>query len=374
MKSLALALFLALFLALPALAAGPGVLEGKVVNKTPGGGPVGGIEVTLNTYQGQGQGQAQQAPVKARTDANGAFQFTSLNTEASYGYDVTLNYQEADYTSERVSFKEGVTTLALEVPVYESTDNPQFLKVVRSHTVVSLQGKGIAVLEMISLENTGDRTYVGKDIVTPDGRKETLRFPLPRGAGTITPELGFMECCIVNQPGVLLDTMAVPPGTREVAFSYPASGNKVQFQKPVAFPTESFTLLVQDMGAQVEAPGLTPGEPLVIGQASFARYDGLNLAPGQTLSFAVSGLPGPGLAASLRWVLVVALVGALGSALVYALRRRPAPVKTAPQSRQELLLAIARLDEAFEAGQVPEAQYRQQRAQKMARLLKQQQR
>jgi len=66
---------------------------------------------------------------------------------------------------------------------------------------------------------------------------------------------------------------------------------------------------------------------------------------------------------------VGALAVALGAGLVYSFRRRPAPARVPEESRKDLLLAIASLDDDFEASKVPEARYRRLRAELMARLL-----
>ena len=73
--------------------------------------------------------------------------------------------------------------------------------------------------------------------------------------------------------------------------------------------------------------------------------------------------------APLQWALVGALAVALGAGLVYSLRRRPAPARVPEESRKDLLLAIASLDDDFEASKLPEARYRRLRAELMARLL-----
>jgi hypothetical protein len=345
------------------VAAGEGVIEGKVANKTPGGASVANIELTLHIYQGE----TEKEQARATTDSEGLFRFSGLNIEPEYSYDITLTYQEADYTSEWVSFEKDLV-LSLEIEVYDATSSPQDIKISQAHTVITTQGTEIVVLEMYLVENTGLRTYVGSQVVPALNRKETLRFSLPQEAGPIDLGAGLKEQYLAFQQGDLVDTMPVPPGTRQIAFSYPVSGKKVQFQKLMTFPTESFTLLVQDMGATVEAPGLTPGEPMDIGGGSFSRYNGLNLAQGQTITFTISGLPAVGMGAPFRWALVGALAVALGAGLVYSLRRRPAPARVPKESRKDLLLAIASLDEDFEAKKVPEARYRRLRAELMARL------
>ncbi len=363
-----LGLVIALLLALPAVAAGEGVIDGKLVNKTPGGKWVGGTELTLHTYQGGTEkGQA-----KVNTDSEGLYRFSGLDTGPEFSYDITLTYQEADYSTEQVSFQTD-PTLSQEIDVYDATSSPQDIKISQSHTVITTQGSEIVVLEMYVLENTGVHTYVGSQIVPTLNRKETVRFSLPKGAGPVTGYSGLTEWGLYIQGETMTDTMPIPPGTRQIAFSYPVSGQKnILFQKTFDFPTDSFNLLVEDKGFKVEAPGLYPAEPGDIQGVRYLQYDAPNIPSGTTIAFTISGLPTAGMGARmgalLQWALVGALAVALGAGLVYSLRRRPAPARVPEESRKDLLLAIASLDDDFEASKVPEARYRRLRAELMARL------
>ncbi len=94
-----------LSLSSPALAAeaGSGIIEGRVVNGTQGGGSVADQDVTLETYLNDtGMGST-----TTKTDSEGRFVFDGLSTEPDYSYEVTLTFQEAEYYGEWLSFDEG---------------------------------------------------------------------------------------------------------------------------------------------------------------------------------------------------------------------------------------------------------------------------
>lgn len=365
-----LGLIAVLVLSVPAAAAGDGVIQGKVANMTPGGAGVGGIEITLHTYQREtDQGQS-----KTTTDAEGLYRFSALNTEPEYSYGITLTYQDAYYVSDLVAF-EADPTVSLDLAVYDATSSPDGVRFSQSHTVVQTQGSDIMVLEVYVVENGGLRTYVGSQLVPELNRKETIRFSLPAGAGPVTPRNGLLDGYIAIQGNELVDTLAVPPGETQIAFSYPVSGQQgILFQKRFEFPTDLFNLLVEDAGLTVEAQSMSPAPPADIQGVSYLRYDALNIAPGATISFAVSAPPaqgtGKGTGAAFKWALAGVLAVALAAGLGYSLTRRPAPARVARDSRMDILVAIARLDEDFEAGRVPEASYRRSREKLMARLVR----
>ena len=82
--------------------AGSGVIEGRLVNGTAGGSSVADQVITLKTYLND----AEKSSATTKTDTEGRFVFAGLvTTETNNSYDVTVIFQEADYVSERLSFK-----------------------------------------------------------------------------------------------------------------------------------------------------------------------------------------------------------------------------------------------------------------------------
>jgi hypothetical protein len=359
-----LAVAVSLLLAIPAAAATDGVISGKVANKTSGAVVVPGIELTLHVFQGG----VEQSQARTTTDNDGAYAFSGLDTAADYSYGISLTYQDADYASPELSFQTGAT-LSQDIDVFDATDSSADIKISQSHTVVRTQASDIEVLEVYLVENTGVHTYVGSQVVPTLNRKETLRFSVLPGATSIIPQTGLMEQYLSIEQGDLVDTMAVPPGTRQVAFSYavPWQGGML-FQKTFVFPTDYFNLLVENSGLKVAAPGMTQADTVDIGGVSYLRYDITGIAAGGIVSFTVSAVVTGGIAARFQWGLAGVLALALAGGVVYSLRRRPAPARVRAEPREQILLAIARLDEDFEARKVPEARYRRVRAELMARL------
>ncbi len=200
-----------LALSTPAFAAEleSGVVEGQVSNGTEGSSSsVADHDVVLKTYlDGTETGSA-----TAKTDAEGGFRFEGLSTSPTYVYQVSLQYQEAEYTSEWLSFGDGETTKSVEVTVYDSTTSDEAIKITVSHTIVYVEEGSLLVKDYLLFVNEGDRTYVGSREVTADGKKETLRFPLPKEATELQYTLGLMECCAVSSEDGFVDTMAIVPG------------------------------------------------------------------------------------------------------------------------------------------------------------------
>lgn len=353
------------------LAAAPeGVLEGQLVNKTPGGASVAGQEVTLRTYwQNSEKGTA-----STKTDGEGRFRFSGLATEQGYSYDLTVTYQEAEYNSPKVSFDAGESSKALEMAVYDSTTSDAAIKVTVSHVILYVEEGSLFVGEFLQFINDGDHTYVGSQTVAPDGKKATLQFSLPRGASDLQYSRSLMDCCVVPIPEGFVDTMAVQPGTKEVAFSYRLrySPPEYNFSRRIDYPTEVMNLLISG-AAQAESQQLTSQGLVQLEGMEFQNFSGENLARGYQMDARLLGLPQGSLQGQLKWAGLGLAVLALALALGYSiLKRRPVAQPVAPQAlneRDRLLLEIARLDQAFEAKSISEKEYRRSRSQKKARLL-----
>ena len=373
MKRIALAAllcFVAVLVVSPAWAAEEGVIQGQVVNKTPGGAGVGDVVVTLKTYVGE----QEQSSLEATTDEEGEFEFSGLATGTKNRYQITLSYQEADYMSPFIQFVDGDPLRKLEIPVYDSTESPEAIHISLNHMFVFPKEADLLVQDYAIFTNTGDKAFIGPELVGEAGKRETLRFSLPKEAGDTSLDLGLMECCVLPAQGGFIDTMDVKPGDKEVAFTYPVkySSSSYILTKRVDYATESFHLLIQDRGIEVSSQQLVREEPWTSSSGvRYLHFITQNVSPGTTISVTLSGLPHSTSLASLKWVALGLMVVALGFSLSYTQRRKrqPATQAASPGAQAALLQEIAQLDDDFEAGKIPEAEYSRARAQKKTRLI-----
>ncbi|MFC1943217.1 carboxypeptidase-like regulatory domain-containing protein [Chloroflexota bacterium] len=362
-----------LSLSTPALAAEPGngIIEGQVVNGTAAGTSVAEQNVTLKTYQNDAEVDA----TTSKADAKGRFVFDGLPPESDYSYQVEVNFQEADYTSEWLSFDEGEITKSTEVTVYEATNSDETIKVTTAHTIIYVGQGSLEVKEFYLFVNEADRTYIGSQEVTAEGERETLRFPLPKEATELQPDYGLMECCILSSEEGFTYTMPILPGSKEVAYSYKVGYNSgvYKFSQRVNYPITAFALLVQGEAIQVTSDQLITEEPLSINDTRFNHLSGENFSRGETLAARLSGLPQTNNQGAILGVVLALVVLGAAFGFVYLARkgrRQPVRVRVSLQeSRQQLLVELAQLDDEFEAGGIPEEVYRRLRVEKKASLV-----
>ena len=208
-------------------------------------------------------------------------------------------------------------------------------------------------------------------------RKATLQFTLPQGFSDLQYRDGLMACCIVPTDSGFVDTMAVKPGDREVVFGYtirPRS-SRYTYGRPLDHPTANLDLFIANPEVKISSPILETKRPVEIQGRRFLRLFGADLPPGASVTVELHGLPfRPGLFPYFAFG-AAALLLLAGLAYPFVRRGRHRP-EAAPASegalearRQELIAAIADLDDAFEAGRLSPEEYQRLRAEKKQALL-----
>ena len=379
-----------------AFAADGGTIEGKVVNRSANGGSVADVEVTLTTYFGQ----TERNKATTKTDAEGSFRFTGLDTSANYNYEAATTYQKGDYSAPGVSFSGSGETQQVTLEVYDSTTDESVIKATAKHYVVTPNNGQLEVTEILVLNNSSDRTYVGSREISPDQRVTSTYEP-PAGAKEVNYGDGLMSCCVVKDGAGFVDTMAINPGESQKIYTYklPYDGTSLSFGTKILQPTDRVQFLVPSTGITASVSGLSNHGSQAIQGVAYQVFSGENLSPETTLQVDLQGLPegplagGPIALAGVAFATLAALGGGF-----YVVRRRSqpaeyqfAPASAAPAPRrgkssaaprvtaansalvelekQELLTAMANLDDWFEQGRISRKDYDRLRSEKKERLL-----
>lgn len=393
----ALVLALALVIPLPALAedaatpgpgsaatpaatpvvTGDGVISGKVTNGTPDGGSVAGLEVTLTRYQ-------QMQPTDeytATTSEDGSFRFEDLPVNQGEGYIATVTYADAEYHSSLILLFENPDATA-DLTVYEPTEDPSVIQIASRGVIIAGADRmagALEVFEIVSLDNTSDRAYVGQD-------GSVLRVPLPEGATQIIqqPQSGFNFGQVRFEEGTLITTGTVTPGSHDAMFAYlvPYEGTKATLEIGTAQPTDALSVLIEADTFKISSPSMQDAGTANIGGTVYQVLSAEQPVVGDVIAVTVDDLPKPGSAESDRGTLYAGIAAAVGlvvagGLMVQVVRRRRQVAATEagsvvldlpddPEGLEAERLALAaelnRLDEERAAGQVDEETYQQERA------------
>jgi 5-hydroxyisourate hydrolase-like protein (transthyretin family) len=356
----------------PALADGGGAISGQIINKTAGGSPVEALEVTLITYM---NGEAADVRQKAATDAAGRFEFRDLSTDNVTTYAMSVTFQDADYNTDPIALTPDGPAREVELYVYDSTTSDAGLQVSNGHIVVFTVQGALEVLEVWRFNNTGDKTFIGAE---GKAGGATLRFSLPAGATSLVPG---GDLTLETTDTGWVGTNAMPPGVTDINLSYfiPHQGSEVTISRKLDYPVAGFRLLVEDTGVKVSSSILALSPPQMINGTNFLNFTADNLTGVAIIDASFSGIVSPSASSPeelfpWRWLLIGAVMLAAVIGFTYPqLKRRqilanPPPASTAPPDEEALLLELARLDDAYEAGAIKEREYRERRAQTKADL------
>lgn len=374
-RSLGRVLCLGLVLLLPSVSwanekGGRGAISGTLVNGTTGE-RVPGVEVILKPYEGE----EEKENLKTSTDAEGRFFFRGLEKDGGKTYILHTIYKAVEYYSSTIQFKEETAEVPYELTVYEPTDSDEKVAVAMHHVLLEPREGRLWVRELMIVENTGNRVYVGSQQVAPD-KKETLRISLPSQAEELQILKGLMSCCIVEVQDGFADTMDIKPGRKEIQFSYQVAyrTSNLILPKKITLATSSLDFFIPNRGVRATGENLQYAGLLGRPEQQFLHFTGKKLAKGVQVALNLESLPKGRI--SLKKVAPVTGVVLLLFGLAYPVirhARRSGESRGKPEpgtgqdagsggEREDLLRAIAELDDRLDAGEIsPEEHERKRR-------------
>jgi mono/diheme cytochrome c family protein len=362
-----------------------GVLKGQVINATTNK-PQGNMEVTLRIFEGN----AEVERMATQADPTGNYTFDKLPTDHTILYAVEGRYKDVTYLSDEPGlFTPNSSETALNLKVYETTTSPEAISIKNLHYLISFTPQAVSVVQIFVLGNQSNQTYIGAE-------GQTFAFSLPQNAQNVMFEGDETGTRFIEMTGGYADTAPITPGeeglsivaTYEVPYE-----DVVTIQVPIPDDVASANVLMQDQGAQLNSDQLQFVEKRQFQEDSFSIFSAANLKKDQTLTLNLSNLDnltfsGEAVAPEaivptrsfdqnlLRWI----IVGLGGAVIVFVAVGYPyLRPQSRPQAdnyaedpslrRQKLLLMLARLDEAFAAGELDKRLYHRARAKYKAELM-----
>ena len=360
----------------------PPLISGAVVNGTPGGDLHAGRLVVLHILMQDGNQDFR----SVTTDANGAFSFAEVPIAEVLGYLLVATHQDVDYTLEILP---GEALTGLELEIFETTTSIDAVGIVLDSVMIAdwdVPRRTLSVLELVQLENNGSATFV-PDLSEP-ASMSFLRFALPSDARDLQVQTQLPEGQVLQVDRGFAVTTAVPPGEHGMAFTYtvPYQGDRADFSRRFSLGAQAFRLLIPvDLGSATGS-ALSSGSDVRIGDTDFRVLQAEDVLPGGTVDVILENLPQPSLLSTATsslskstaiWVVPIALVLGLAGLLIIGIVRRRVPqvaensaVQGVP-TRDELIRAIAELDNRLERNEVTEQEHQHQRQILKARLLEQ---
>lgn len=337
-------------------AQGPGEIRGILLNGTQSATSSNLADVPVTLFQITTAGPVTRT---VPTDAQGQFLFTNVITDGT-AYFTRVDYAGIRYFSD-IMPPELAAVSPITLTVYETQTLPADFVLDRVHLILDVQPKRFNALELVQVTNPTDRAFY-------------LPLPVPTGASGVQFQDIRQDTIVRRQEdGTLL--YPVLPTTTDILFEFvlPYTPPEYHLELPLATNVAGTNLLVSQAGGVVASgSNLSPGVPFT--SQNGQRYSvlaGPAQQAGSTFTATISNLPGVDNTGNVQsLVLVAGGLGALGLLAYPVYQRRAARTKSSALSeRMEQLQALARLDDAYDAGQIEEDAYYAERAALKAELI-----
>jgi len=364
-----------------------GTISGQVINATTGQ-PQGDLQVALRVFENNTETET----YRTQTDSEGNYSFSNLLTEHSMVYFVEGRYEGVSYVSEAGVFVPDQNETTLNLDVHDTTTSDEAISLSRIHYLIGFSPNGVQAVQLFLIRNNGDKTYIGQN-------GQTFAFALPEAATDVTFQDDFGNRFTKTAEGYV-DSEPVLPGEDGSAiaaiYNIPYQGDSVSIAVPIPADVATFNVLMQDRGVEVNSDQLQFVENRQVQADQYSIFAASDLHQGETLTFELTGLdnlefePVPGDTQSgmaavpplavdqnrLRWVAIgIGGLAIILASVVYPYYRpqlagvSEADVQDSAFRRRKLLLLLARLDDAFAAGELDERVYHQARAEYKAELV-----
>jgi hypothetical protein len=365
-----LAVFISSLFLLPVLSSGEEmvqdrVVQGKVVNKTLEDKNEAGLDVVLNLYDGKKSTEIK----RTVTGPDGSYTFKGQDMNQKGVYYSLVKYKGVDYTSIPHRFKEDeFAPVVLDLNVFEPTEKDDDISVKMHHVLIDKDGDLLGVKELLEVENRGNKVYVGWREAEP-GKKETMRISLPEGASDVKFLQSTTGWRVVQVKDGFLYTLPIMPGVSQLQFSYTidTKGEDFKFLKTLNIKTDKFWIIYPDGTFQVSSDQLKFAGPMEEKDQKYYTLSGQDFPRGFQITANFTKISGT---RNIKTWIVIGFGGIiLGIGIGFPLlkNKNRTMIETATEkigalSRQDVLQAVADLDDLSRAGQIDPGIYHEKRA------------
>ncbi|MCH7906264.1 MAG: hypothetical protein IIB26_02435 [Chloroflexi bacterium] len=359
----------------------PERVAGAVSNGTDGAEIPEGFEISLlATRDGA---IIEQRSVRVGPD-DPLFEFTDLLQDEDVLYRLAWEYEGV---TDMIFMEDEVAPVNLPIVIYEITDSLDNIRITAHATIIPTvvgSDRLMGVLDLVTLRNDGDRTFV-PDPTNPNFTGlNMIRFSLPEGYEDLAVDSVLPQGQMLEIPTGFAMTNPVPPGQHEILYSYAINytGDSLEFTRTLAFGADELRVLMPPDLGTVVGEGLARTRTTDLGDTTYAEFAGSGYAPGFKMNFAIKNLPQPGLFKRMNeaipggdavvFGLPLLIAAAMAGLVVYVLvtsRRRRLALAVSPAERMEILQEIVELDERLEAGQIDAEEHGTRRDALTARAL-----
>jgi hypothetical protein len=265
-----------------------GTLTIHAIQGTPGAAAAGADPVSID-FVVRGQLLDHMA---THLNAVGALEITGLPVRFGIQPIVKITHAGVVFTTAGDVMDPDHASLKLDVPIFESTDQTPPWSVTMRHVIIQSSTSGIDVTEMLSIQSTGDRAWIGKaDAI---GQRTTFSLTLPPAAKDLKIGGALDTAAVSVTDNKLISKQPLIPGEDRYELHYliPAVDNKAVLAVTAPASVGHLLVFVPEDGTTVEAPGLQAmGTQQLDEKGPKTRcFIATSLTQGQTITLTVGSL------------------------------------------------------------------------------------
>ena len=295
------------------------------------------------------------------------FEFTNLMQDEDIQYRLAWEYNGV---MDQIFLVDEIAPQNLPIVIYETTDSLENIRVSAHATIIPTvvgSNRLMGVLDLVTLRNDGDRTFVPDPSNPNFTGLDMLRFSLPRGYEELAVDSVLPQGQLLEIDTGFAMTNPIPPGEHEILYSYAVnySGTKLEFTRTLAFGVDELRVLIPPEFGNVVAEGLEPTKTTELGETVYKEFSGTGYEPGFKMNFTIVDLPQPGLFKRMNesipggntvvFGLPVVIAIVMAGLVIYVLtlsRRRGLMLAVSPSERMKILQQIVELDERLDKGEI----------------------
>ena len=348
-------------------------VTGVITNGTPGAANPGeGLAVNVYTFDPNGA-MGSITTLTTTLSSDGTFEIKDVPSQAGWQVAASTTYKAVLYSSSLATVVAGQTTAKLPMTVYETTADTSKVSVEQMHVFFDFASDTLSVVELYIVSNSGDHA-----VVNPNG---TVEFALPTGVSNlqVQGELEGVDFIRTEQGFAEIRSLAPGSGGLQIlaSFDLPYTG-QLSFEQKMLYPVAAAGVLVPEGGVKLTSSMLQDEGLQNMQNTPYRIYGAVDMQAGSTLAFQLSGQPSA--AASTSGTAATPAVGGLDSKSLgigigvlglvvvilgvwfYRRQARPTAAMAGGRSKDDLIQAIADLDDAFENGEMEAPIYERRRA------------
>jgi hypothetical protein len=358
-----------------------GTISGVVTNGTTNK-PQPGVEIRLLGGLRDDDGNfSQEISEVARSDARGRFEFLDLSSGEDRAYALDASFDGGSFPGGVVTIPSDGDVIEVEQKVWDTTSDPRAIVIQRNNMFLLRGDDAASVIDSYTIVNVSEEAYIGRGAAmgegSDDGPVPTLSFSFPErseGIQVADSDLDIPEL-LNTETGVGI-TSAVPPNETRITFAYqlPVSTGQIDLSRRALYPILNLGVFAEPPFT-IDSTRLAEDGEVTIEGETYTRYrsqdsvtEGNSIpmiatAEGTNDTALVAGAAAAG-------VLLIAIL-----ILVLVRRRSQRPPTEhvsgpAEESRDDLLVAIARLDLEYRNGELDQEKWSARRTELKARLAK----